>query len=497
MFRTLLGLDRVKRNMCIDRLLLIVGALVLTALAPSHAFSATHQVAPGTETIDCASFAGGVEAGDTLVLMGRSRGPVKLVNCFGKPGTPIVVRNDVTQSGPLVIEQSGSGFQTQCDNCEHVLIDGTGKWAGAEDGVCGASLVNGEWRLGTRQCGIVLKCVGGSPHSGLRLSGSSKNVTVKGLEVNVNFPTCKTGIGISVNDHKYVGKQGEWREGIRLLNNYVHSTEGEGIYVGPNQANNYDGAMQLRNNEIAHNFIDRAGCDAINYKSAIAGQSSIHHNYITNTGRTNRGAEDGCTGSGIDLWEGGFTEIYSNYVEAPSSVADGPGHCINFAVKNLSRAAVDTVPVSIYNNVLRNCKGHGVNASRGSTTAPETSVSVFSNTVVPPIGGKGINVTSAVATCTLRDNIVAGKTLAANHCSVVNNSTDAVEMQRFRDASGGDFRLTATSPAVDVGTKNCPDVDHIGTARPQENACDVGAFEFKTSEANASKPNPPQTVLVE
>lgn len=497
MFRTLCGLVCIKRATPIDRFAVLCGALILAAIAPTPVVAATHQVAAGTATIDCSSFAGGVNAGDTLVLMGRSRGPVKLSNCVGKPGNPIVVRNDVTQSGPLVIEQSGSGFQTQCDNCEHVVIDGTGKWAGAGSGVCGASLVDGEWRLGTQQCGIVLKCISGSPHSGLRLSGSSKNVTVKGLEINANFPTCKTGIGISVNDHQYISKQGEWREGIRLLNNYVHSTEGEGIYVGPNQSNHYEGAMQLRNNEIAHNYIDRAGCDAINYKSSIAGQSSIHHNYITNTGRTNRGAEDGCTGSGIDLWEGGFTEIYSNYVEAPSSIADGPGHCINFAVKNLASSVVDVVPVSIYNNVLRNCKGHGVNASRGSTTSPETSVTVYSNTVVPPIGGKGINVTSAVATCTLRDNIVAGKTLAGNHCSVINNSTEPVETQRFRDAAGRDFRLTAASPAVDVGTNNCPDVDHIGTARPQENACDVGAFEFKTSEANASKPNPPQTVLVE
>lgn len=481
---------------------LLKGAAILTVVICIESFStaayaATHQVAANVGSLDCDSFAGGVRPGDTLILAGRSRGPIKLSNCVGTSTNPIVIRNDTSLSGPLLVSQSGDGFQTQCTDCEYVVIDGTGKWNGAPAGDCGASLVNGEWKLGTQNCGIVLKCVSGSPHSGLRISGGSKHITVKGVEIDANFPTCKKGIGLSVNDHTYTPKAGEWREGIKLLHNYVHGSEGEGIYVGPNQSASYEDTMQLRNNEIAYNFVDSSGCDAINYKSAIAGLSSIHHNYITNTGQTNRGGADGCTGSGIDLWESGFTEVYSNYVEAPSPNADGQGNCINVAVKNLSGSKVSSVPVKIFNNVVRNCRGNAISVARGSETAPEMSASVFNNTIVPPFGGKGINVGSSVSSCSVRDNIVAGGTLAASRCTVVNNSTEPVSDQKFRDVAGRDFRLTAQSPAVDVGTGNCPDIDHIGTARPQEGACDVGAFEFRPTDTVATKPSPPNSVLVE
>lgn len=459
--------------------------------------AATHEVGPGTSNLDCTNFAGGVRPGDKLVLTGRSRGPIKLSNCVGTASNPIVITNDTSQSGPLAISQSGDGFQTQCDNCEQVIIDGTGKWAGAPGGVCGASLQDGEWRLGTEQCGIVLKCVSGSPHSGLRLSGGSKHVTVKGVEIDANFPTCKKGIGLSVNDHQYSPKPGEWREGIRLLHNYVHRTEGEGVYVGPNQSEKYDGTMHLRDNEIAFNFVDRTGCDGINYKSAIAGSSSIHQNYVTNTGQTSRGGDSGCSAAGIALFEAGFTDVYNNYVEAPAPVSSGAGHCISSIISNLSSDKVATVPVRIYNNVTRNCKGNGISFGRRDTSVAAPVISAYNNTVVPPIGGKGISVGSSIKSCTVRDNIVTAKAITASQCSVQNNSLDDAESQRFRDSAGRDFRLTANSPAVDAGTNNCPATDHIGTSRPQLGACDQGAFEFVNGEVNDAKPKPPAAVLVE
>lgn len=463
----------------------------------ASADAATHEVTASTTNLNCSTFAGGVRPGDRLVLAGRSRGPIKLSNCVGTASNPITVTNDTSLSGPLVVNQSGDGFQTQCTDCEHVVIDGTGKWNGAPAGLCGADLANGEWRLGTDNCGIVLKCVSGGPHSGLRLSGSSKHVTVKGVEIDANFPTCKKGIGLSVNDHTYTPRAGEWREGIKLLHNYVHRTEGEGIYVGPNQSKSYAGTLQLRNNEIAFNFVDRTGCDGINYKSAIAGSSGIHHNYVTNTGQTARGGDSGCSGSGIALFEAGYTDVYSNYVEAPSPVSSGAGHCFSSIISHLSVATVATVPVRIYNNVARNCKGNGISFGRRDNSVAEPVVSAFHNTVVTPIGGKGVNVASSIRSCDIRDNIVVGKPLSANHCVVQNNSTDDLESQRFRDASGRDYRLTANSPAVDVGSSRCPAEDHIGTPRPQHGACDKGAFEYVDDDGASTRPKPPASVLID
>jgi hypothetical protein len=473
-------------------------AIAQLGMHASAADAATVPVPANVNKLDCSTYNGGIKPGDVLVLTGRARGAISLSNCRGSASAPIVIRNDTTEAGPLVISQGGDGFLSQCIDCEQVIIDGSGKWSGAPAGTCGASLVNGTWTLGTKACGIVFRCTAGSPQSSLRIAGSSKFVTVKGVEIDGNLPTCKKGIGISVNDHKYVAKAGEWREGIRLLNNYVHGVASEGMYVGPNQTKDGIGDLQLRNNEIAYNYVDNIGCDGINYKSAIAGQSSIHHNYVTNTGQIPRGTDSGCVGTGIALFEAGYTDIHSNYVEAPSPVANGAGNCIAQVVTNLSAATVGKVPVRIYNNVVRNCKGHGISSGRSGDRAAEPVVDIFNNTVVGPIGGRGVSVSDSISACEVRDNIVAGKTVTAGRCNVHNNSVDSLETQRFRDPSSRDFRLTAQSPAVDDAAGNCPEVDQAGTARPQQGRCDRGAFEYAIGDAPAvTKPAPPTQLSVE
>lgn len=479
--------------------IVIATLLALQAIAfHANAEAAMHEVGPSQSKIDCASFDGGVRPGDTVVLSGRTRGGIVFSNCKGTSASPIVIRNDSSLSGPLVIEMTGSGFQVQCMNCENVVLDGTGKWNGAPAGTCGAAVAGGEWTLGTKQCGIILRCTSGGATGALRLGGSSKWVTIKGVEIDGNVPACSTRIGLSVNDHDYTAKPGEWREGIRLLNNYVHDVEGEGMYVGPNQNSTGAGDLQLRDNEIGFNVVDNVGCDGINYKSAIAGSSSIHHNFVTNTGLAPRGKDSGCSGTGIALFEAGFTDVYSNYVEAPSPVATGAGNCIAQTISNLSSGKVATVPVRIYNNVARNCKGNGISSTRSDGAVATPVVAIFNNTVVAPVGGKGISVGAKVSNCEVRSNIVAGKNVAATSCKVINNSAEPVESQRFRDVSAKDFRLTAESPAVDGGGSDCPQEDQAGTSRPQQGACDLGAFEYFKGQATvAVQPSPPAQVLVE
>ncbi len=193
----------------VGRLTLAVLFVSPMAFHAEAAGAAVVQVPANTGKVDCGTYGGGIRPGDTVILTGRARGAISFSNCRGSASSPIVIRNDVSESGPLVVSQSGDGFLSQCVDCENVVIDGTGKWAGAPAGACGAALEDGEWKLGTRQCGIVFKCTSGSPQSSLRLGGDSKFVIIKGVEVDGNLPTCNAGIGISVNDHKYVGKG--WR----------------------------------------------------------------------------------------------------------------------------------------------------------------------------------------------------------------------------------------------------------------------------------------------
>ncbi len=331
----------------------------------------------------------------------------------------------------------------------------------------------------------------------MRLSGSSKHVTVKGVEIDGNVPTCKWGIGLSVNDHQYTAASNEWREGILLANNYIHDTGRSGIYFGPNQTLVSKGDLQLRDNEIANNYVNETGCDGIKYKSVIAGASSIHHNYVTNTGQSSGDNEDGCGANGISLFEAGFTDIFANYVESPAPVATGPGNCIAQSTAYLSVNQVATLPVRIYNNVVNNCKGKGISSTRKGLENPAPIPTIYNNTVVGPVGSSGVSVNSMVKSCTVRSNIVSGLKIIAAQCATSQNLVDPVNAQAFLDARGKDFRLTAQSLAIDDGGNQCPPVDQAGNDRPQGGACDAGAFEFISGQAASSKPNPPDQVAIE
>ncbi len=335
------------------------------------ASAATHSVPTSTVKVDCATYGGGVKPGDRIILMGPSRGPISISNCSGTVSSPITVTNDSNAAGPLVVKHTSGGTMASCTDCEHVIIDGTGKWVGAPAGTCGANVDanKGGWVFGKTQCGIVLQCMTGAA-KGLHLDGSTKHITVKGVEIDGNFPTCTVGSGVFVNDHNYklADHPGQWREGIVLRNLYIHDSPGSGIYFGPNQNDEGAGDLQLRNNEIAYNYVDRSGCDGMKYKSVIAGASSIHHNYVTNTGLIDHGNDTGCTSNGIILFEAGYTDVYNNYVESPSPVSTGTGACITQVVSNLPASKVAAVPTRFFNNVVTNCKGNGIASTRSSST---------------------------------------------------------------------------------------------------------------------------------
>lgn len=490
--------SRIEVSRWIGNVVAACAMLVLAVAIAPEAAAANHTVAANTGKVDCRSFDGGVRPGDTIVLAGKARGPVTFSDCIGTAANPITIRNDVSENGPLVISYGGNGFQSRCENCEHVVMDGTGKWNGAPAGECGASLDEGQWVLGKSQCGIVMKCTNGSPHSALRISGSSKFMTIKGIEIDGNMPTC-SGLGLSINDHQYHPRAGEWREGFAITNNYIHRTSGTGMYFGPNQAHSAVDDMPLRDNEIAHNHLDGTGCDGIKYKSAIAGSSEIHHNYVVNAGQKVHGDPNaGCGANGISLFEAGFTKVYSNFVEAPNPNSDGRGNCIVQSTLNMSSSVVATLPVEIYNNVVRNCGGKGIASTRSKKSNPQLKPTIYNNTIVAPVASGGISINGNVGSCSVRDNILAGVNLSAKQCSMEGNVVATVASLKFVNASGDDYRLTDASPAVDAAAQ-CPHEDQAGNRRPQGNGCDQGALEYTAKQAQgpSSKPSPPSALNVE
>ena len=59
----------------------------------------------------------------------------------------------------------------------------------------------------------------------------------------------------------------------------------------------------------------------------------------------------------------------------------------------------------------------------------------------------------------------------------------------FLNPSAGDLRLTAASPCIDAGTsQDVPDIDFIGTPRPQGAGFDMGAYEYTQSGMALKRP---------
>lgn len=463
----------------------------------AEALADNFTVDSNESTFDCA--VNGVSPGDTITLTGGNRGNISIRNCRGTNAQRITIRNDKQASNPTIIRGTGSNWSFECRNCEHVTIDGTGKWAGAGPGSCG---VRSSWPdvPSAPQCGIRIMCASGSPNALLKMKGSSSNYTIKGVEIDGRYPdNCGSGIqSLNINDHEY-SAPGEWRQGILITDNYVHNTSGTAMYLGPNWPEvRDDGDLPLRNVEVSYNYVTDTGCDAIKLKSVIEGQSKVHHNHIDTTGLSPRDTSTGCTDIGIYLFESGFTDVYNN------TVINTSRNGIAQFTQHLAPSDVQSVPSRIFNNVVWYSRLNGISVSRRNTNNSAPTTEIYHNTIVNP-SEDGVSIGSDVQSgCDIHDNIVAGAGISAysaSQCVLTNNRSGNVSSQRFAAASLGKFNLTATSPARNSGTSRTPSVDHNDVSRPREGVGDQGAFEFLNGEPvgltnSVRVPKPPGTVAV-
>ena len=476
---------------------LVPVGLILILGYGNSAFAEDHRVAKETSSVDCQVL--GVAPGDTVTLLGTSRGNLRISNCRGLAGNRITIRNDSAESGPLVINAEGTGgFRgIDCVNCENIDIDGTGKWSGAPSGVCG---VGPDLTAGRTQCGIqIVRAADADPTTLFNMRGSSKNFSIKGVEIDGrghNGPSA--GIGLLINDRGYDKSDhpGEWRENIVVRNNYFHGTHHEGMYAGPNYglaSDNSAGDLELRNIEVAYNLVEDTGWSGLQFKTAIEGDNSLHHNIILRTGWVAARAADIGHANGLHV-DGSHGKIYNNYVQ------DSGGEGISFRVQYLP-SEFGPRNCEIYNNVVSGAgevmAARGISVWRYSSGNANPTCDIHFNTVVGT-NGNGISVASGVTGNMVRDNIVAGSTssnISVSGNATSNNRTGTVESMRFVNSSANDFRLTETSPAKDQGSASAyPDSDHVGVSRPKAGSSDQGAFEFISSGSVISVPNPPALV---
>ena len=337
----------------------------------------------------------GVEPGDTITLVGTRRGAIRFSNCFGAPGKEITIRNDASESERLVVSAEGSTVPVVCNNCQYVILDGTGKWSGAPAGSCGLTIAGRKWTFGRTQCGIRLTSTG-APVAFIRFTGSSRFFTIRGIEVD-GSGAGPPGIGIFTNDNAYTRTEhpDEWREGITITQNYIHDTATEGLYLGHNRAPGVAGEdnLDLRNVTVSRNIIETTGRQAINIKSALEGRNRVFHNYLRDAGNEKA--------TQVVEYKDSVVDHYENWTQ------EGPNGCVAWVGSETEEHFGD-FEVSARGNVLVDCGRNGFrigSLSRNDSYVP----AIYDNTIVRMGAGKCIFIDTAVRQVGIvRDNICAG-----------------------------------------------------------------------------------------
>jgi parallel beta-helix repeat protein len=128
----------------------------------------------------------------------------------------------------------------------------------------------------------------------------------------------------------------------------------------------------------------------------------------------------------------------------------------------------------VYNNIVRNNPSHGIQVAYRAR-----GTKVYNNTVY---GNKhnGIHLDSTVSDTTLRNNILYQNGQAVDNQGLGTiQSNNIMGDPKFVNTAANDFRIQASSPAVNAGYPVAEvSTDFEGVARPQGPALDVGAFEY-------------------
>ena len=400
----------------------------------------------------------GLKPGDVVCLKASTAyGNLKFVNIVGTASKPIIIKN----CGGQVTISTSSSSALKTLNSKYFRITGSGS---------------------SDKYGIVLK---NATTLGLTLGQLSTNFEVDRLEIaNIGFAGIMAKTDPSCG--KPYGRDKFTMRDIKIHDNYIHDTQGEGIYVGNSAyakgVSTSCGKLlphAVENAKVYNNRVVRTGWDGIQIGAATKG-CEVYGNMVEDFGKKNNGTH----GNGIQLGEGTGGKCYNNVIKngyANGIIVLGKG---------------DNV---IFNNVIVGVGGNGsfIDSRMPATTGD--GFKFFNNTIINP-GDVGVRIyaTQSGLKNQVKNNLVVGgdKAVALLHDGVTNTAvsnnyhTKSISNVKFVNADQGDYRLTAASPCVDKGvnlTSYGVTFGLAGSSRPKGNALDQGAYEYNGSGSSSNK----------
>jgi len=305
-----------------------------------------------------------LKAGAVVGIQGGTRGPLKLMNFQGAPGSPIIFIN----IGKVIIKGvDGNAYGITTRDCKYFKLTGTGSSSdsyGIE--------VDGE-------------------HIGVSLDHLSSDFEVDHLEVH------GTGFaGIMAKTDPQCGDSKTWRNNFTMSNvkfhdNYVHNTGSEGFYIGNSF---YSGESRdcgtlyphdIVNLEVYNNHTAHTGAEGIQVGSAPV-NCKVHNNKIENFGESPFAAYQN---NGLQIGDGTGGLCYNNLI----NTGGGNGLIMLGTGDNIA-----------YNNIILNAGAAGIFCDSRST--PGSNFRFINNTIINS-GVYGVNLYSeTIPMNTLINNVI-------------------------------------------------------------------------------------------
>lgn len=427
----------------------------------------------------------GLKPGDTLCVTAGTRQFLTLLNFHGNADSTLVVTNC---GGTVTVNSTNTIYYQQginIKNCRFLQFTGTG-------------------HVGSTYGFQVLNTNIGS---GIDVRDGSTNIELDHLEIaNTHF----AGIIIK-DDPKCNGdysRSNFLMRDIQVHHNYIHNTDGEGIYIGVTAYDAFakdcsgDGIVdtfllghEIIGVDVHHNKLDSIGREGIQVFSALR-DVDLHHNTICHYSIKKEPAH----GSAIQLGNGSSGNIYNNmikkgfgsgiHVSADSTVliynniVDEAGmYCDLQNNPQLehkafgihlweSRIRNTGFYFGVFNNTIIRAKNHGIKQYGGSSSNTHTAI-IHNNVILKP-GLQGILPSGLLAPMSFDSQ---------NNVSESHNYFDSSMLKAgFISTAQGDFRLRNTSFLINQGkdlTAYGIDKDFADSTRPHNGAYDLGAHEHQ------------------